>query len=114
MTIFADTWYVAKREMIKFFRARMRLLVSLIQPVIWLGLMGNIMQGLTSNPMVAETFGTSNYLAFMTPGIIIMTTLMGGSLAGHRSCGTEGSGTWKNCWPRRSIAGRSRSERRSP
>jgi ABC-2 type transport system permease protein len=82
MTIFADTWYVAKREMIKFFRARMRLLVSLIQPVIWLGLMGNIMQGLTSNPMVAETFGTSNYLAFMTPGIIIMTTLMGGISGG--------------------------------
>ncbi len=82
MTILADTWYVAKREMIKFFRARMRLIVSLIQPVIWLGLMGNMMQRLTDNPMIAETFGTSNYLAFMTPGIIIMTVLMGGIFGG--------------------------------
>lgn len=82
MTLLSDVWYVAYRELIKFFRARVRLIMTVIQPVIWLGLMGNMMQGLTQNPMAAGMFGTESYLAFMTPGIILMTVLFGGVFAG--------------------------------
>ncbi|HOD73151.1 MAG TPA: ABC transporter permease [Candidatus Bipolaricaulis anaerobius] len=82
MTLLSDIWYVAWRELIKFFRARVRLIMTVIQPVIWLGLMGNMMQGLTQNPMAVQMFGTENYLAFMTPGIILMTVLFGGVFAG--------------------------------
>jgi ABC-2 type transport system permease protein len=56
--------------------------VSLIQPVVWLAFMGNMMRGLTSNPVTARALGTENYLAFMTPGIILMTVLFGGVFGG--------------------------------
>lgn len=78
----SDTWFIAWRELIKFFRARVRLVVTLIQPVIWLAFLGNMMRGITDNPMVAQSFGTSNYLAFMTPGIILMTVLFGSVFGG--------------------------------
>jgi ABC-2 type transport system permease protein len=56
--------------------------VTVIQPLIWLGLMGNMMQGLTQNPFIEKLLGTGSYLAFMTPGIILMTVLFGGVFAG--------------------------------
>jgi len=80
--LLSDTWFVAWRELIKFFRARVRLVVTLIQPVIWLAFMGNMMRGMTSNPLMARTLGTDNYLAFMTPGIILMTVLFSGVFGG--------------------------------
>lgn len=80
--IIMDVVYVAWRELLKFFRARVRLLVTVIQPLIWLGLMGNMMQGLTQNPFIERLLGTTSYLAFMTPGIILMTVLFGGVFSG--------------------------------
>lgn len=80
--IITDVFYVAWRELLKFFRARTRLFVTVIQPLIWLGLMGNMMQGLTQNPFIERLLGTNSYLAFMTPGIILMTVLFGGVFAG--------------------------------
>ena len=53
-----------------------------IQPLVWLVLMGNSMSGLTRNPMAAKMLGTGNYLIFMTPGIMIMTALFGGVFGG--------------------------------
>jgi len=44
--------------------------------------MGNMMSGLTSNPFAAKALGVSNYLDFMTPGIILMTALFGGIFGG--------------------------------
>lgn len=80
--LLSDTWFVAWRELVKFFRARVRLVVTLVQPVIWLAFMGNMMRGMTDNPVMARTLGTDNYLAFMTPGIILMTMLFGGTFGG--------------------------------
>jgi ABC-2 type transport system permease protein len=62
----------------------------LIQPLVWLVLMGNSMSGLTRNPMAAKMLGTGNYLTFMTPGIMIMTALFGGVFGGTTISGTEG------------------------
>jgi ABC-2 type transport system permease protein len=70
-----DTFYIALRELKKYFRQKTRLLMTLIQPFIWLVLMGNMMSGLTSNPIAAQFLGTGNYLTFMTPGIILMTIM---------------------------------------
>jgi len=80
--ILSDVAYVAWREVVKFFRAKTRPLVTVIQPLIWLGLMGNMMQGLTQSPFIEKLLGTGSYLAFMTPGIIVMTVLSGGVFAG--------------------------------
>jgi ABC-2 type transport system permease protein len=82
MTFLADIWYVALRELIKFFRMKVRVVVTLIQPLLWLVLMGNVMQGFAKSPFVQRMLGTQSYLAFMTPGIILMTVLFGGVFSG--------------------------------
>ncbi len=82
MTLLSDTWYVAKRELIKFVRTKVRLVVTMVQPVIWLAFMGNTMNRVTDNPFGTQMFGTSNYLTFMTPGVILMTVLFGGVFGG--------------------------------
>ncbi len=82
MTLLSDTWYVAKRELIKFVRTKVRLVITMVQPVIWLAFMGNTMNRVTDNPFGTQMFGTSNYLTFMTPGVILMTVLFGGVFGG--------------------------------
>ncbi len=82
MRLLIDSWWVAYRELIKFFREKARLVVVVIQPLVWLGLMGNMMSGMMNNNMASRALGVSNYLDFMTPGIILMTTLFGGMFGG--------------------------------
>ena len=82
-TILSDIYWVFWREMKKFFLSKARISMAVIQPLIWLVLMGNAMSGLTRNPMAAKMLGTGNYLQFMTPGIMIMTVLFGGVFGGN-------------------------------
>lgn len=74
-TLLTETFYIALRELKKYFRQRTRMITTVIQPFIWLALMGNTMSGLTSNPMAMQFLGTGNYLTFMTPGVILMTLI---------------------------------------
>lgn len=78
----SDICVICKRELIKFFRQKARIFATILQPLIWLGLMGNTMSRLTNNPFASQIFGTTNYLSFMTPGIVIMTSLFGGIFGG--------------------------------
>jgi ABC-2 type transport system permease protein len=82
MTLLSDVWYVAWRELVIFVRAPVRITMTVIQPLIWLGLMGNMMQGMMKGPGLGQLLGTDNYLTFMTPGIILMTVLFGGAFSG--------------------------------
>jgi ABC-2 type transport system permease protein len=82
MTFLSDVWYVSWRELVIYLRTPVRILMTVIQPLIWLGLMGNMMQGFARSPMVGEMLGTTSYLTFMTPGIILMTVLFGGAFSG--------------------------------
>lgn len=77
-----DVYWVFWREMKRFFRQKIRIVMSIIQPMIWLILMGNSLAGLTRNPFAAKILGTENYLTFMTPGIVVMTTLFSGVYGG--------------------------------
>ena len=81
--LFSDIYWVFWREMKKFYQNKARISMAVIQPLVWLVLMGNAMSGLTRNPMAAKMLGTSNYLEFMTPGIMIMTSLFGGVFGGN-------------------------------
>ena len=80
--LFSDIYWVFWREIKKFSKQKARLMMVVIQPLIWLVLMGNSMSGLTKNPQAAQMLGTGNYLDFMTPGIMIMTALFGGVFGG--------------------------------
>lgn len=78
----SDIYWVFWREMKRFFLQRSRIATSVVQPVVWLVLMGNNLAGLTHNPMAAQFLGTGNYLSFMTPGIMVMTALFNGVFGG--------------------------------
>jgi len=80
--LLSDVYWVFWREVKKFIQQKARILMIVVQPLIWLVLMGNSMSGLTKNPAAAEMLGTGDYLDFMTPGIIIMTALFGGVFGG--------------------------------
>ena len=81
-TLIMDSYYVAWRELKKYFRQKTRMIVTVIQPFLWLVLMGNAMSGLTNNPMAAQFLGTGNYLTFMTPGVVLMTIMFSSIFAG--------------------------------
>jgi ABC-2 type transport system permease protein len=94
-----DTWNICWRELKHFVRSRALVLTTLITPFIWLAFMGNtfnfsnitlpsqfqqlINQFHIDFNLTQMIFGASSYLAFFTPGILTMTTLMGGIMGGN-------------------------------
>ena len=82
MRIFSDIYWIFWREMKRFLLQRARIVTSVVQPIIWLVLVGSSLTGLTRGPQATQFLGTENYLQFMTPGIMIMTTLFGGVYGG--------------------------------
>lgn len=75
-------YYVFWREMKRFLGQRMRILMALVQPIIWLVFMGNMMSRLTDNPATAAMLGVDNYLTFMVPGVMVMSSLYTGVFGG--------------------------------
>lgn len=73
-----DTYWVFWREIKHLFRQRFRILMTIIQPVIWLALMGNVFQKVARIP----GFPADSYLNYMAPGIVVMVTLFGGVFGG--------------------------------
>ena len=67
------------RDMLKFFRSRYLLFVSLIQPVLWLAFFGIAMSSnfnrLTATLPAIPNIRTVDYLTFVVAGVIAMTTL---------------------------------------
>jgi ABC-2 type transport system permease protein len=80
--LLSDIYWVFWREINKFVQQKARITMAFVQPIVWLVLMGNMMTGLTNNPMAARMLGTGSYIDFMTPGIMIMTSLFGGVMGG--------------------------------
>lgn len=79
MKIFiADTWWVCWRELKHLQRQKIRIMLSLAQPIVWLALMGHLYQRIATIP----GFPAPTYLDYMAPGIIIMVTLFGGVFGG--------------------------------
>jgi ABC-2 type transport system permease protein len=73
--LFRDAYTLYRRSMIKLIRMPSRLYFTLMQPLIWLLLYGNLLSNFAGQ--AAQQFGTSNYMTFFLPGIIIMTMLFG-------------------------------------
>ena len=77
-----DIYWVCWRELKKYFSQKTRILMTVIQPLIWLLFLGNSLTGLTSNPFASRMLGVENYMVYMTPGVMIMTSLFGGIFGG--------------------------------
>ncbi|MEU3273000.1 ABC transporter permease [Saccharomonospora sp. NPDC006951] len=54
------------------------LLLTLVQPMVWLLLFGELFKRVAELP----GFGTGSYLAYLTPGVIVMTAMMSAGWAG--------------------------------
>ncbi len=82
MTAVAQTWYMTDRHVRFLLRQPWFIATSIVQPVIWLLLFGQLFRNVTEIPGFAAAGGS--YLDYLTPGILVMTALF--------SCGWSGMG----------------------
>jgi ABC-2 type transport system permease protein len=75
---FADTWFMTQRHLRNLFRQPAWILISLVQPVVWLLLYGALFRRIVEIP----GFGAGSYIDFLTPGIVVMTCLFSAGWSG--------------------------------
>ena len=75
---FADTWFMTQRHFRNLFRQPAWILISLVQPVVWLLLYGALFRRIVEIP----GFGAGSYIDFLTPGIVVMTCLFSAGWSG--------------------------------
>ncbi len=74
----AHTGFITGRWLRASYRQPALIAFTLIQPAIWLLLFGQLFQGVVKIP----GFEDSSYIAFLTPGIVMMTALMNSGWSG--------------------------------
>jgi ABC-2 type transport system permease protein len=74
----ADTLHLLARHLRTTMRLPIWIAVTLIQPVIWLTIYGQLFRRVVELP----GFEASSYIQFLTPGIVIMTALFGSAWSG--------------------------------
>ncbi len=77
-TFAAQTWWMTVRRLRVFVRQPGYLVITLIQPVIWLFLFGNLFRRVVELP----GFGTASYLDFLVPGVVVMNAISANMWAG--------------------------------
>jgi len=87
-------WALTNRDLVKWYKNPIQLFISLIQPIVWLGLFGkalNFGAFLSSNPgipasvVTAETvatFGTANYFSFLGAGMLAFIIMFTAAFSG--------------------------------
>jgi ABC-2 type transport system permease protein len=75
---FTQAGQVLRRWLISTLRQVWGPVMSLIQPVIWIVLFGQVFSSLGALPQ----FGTAGYIDYLVPGILMMTVLYSGAWAG--------------------------------
>jgi ABC-2 type transport system permease protein len=78
MDFFRDTWYLFLRLVRATLRMPVFVIISIVQPVLWVLLFGQLFRSVTTIP----GFGASSYVQFLAPGIAIMTALFGAAYSG--------------------------------
>lgn len=78
-------WALTNRELKKWYKAPVIFMLSIIQPIIWMGLLGKAMNvgaliptnipGVNPAVVLQQTLGTSDYFSFMAVGMIAFTAL---------------------------------------
>lgn len=77
-TFIADTLPLLHRHVRTSLRIPIWLVVTMVQPVIWLTLYGQLFRRVVEIP----GFGASSYVEFLTPGVVIMTAFFGSAWSG--------------------------------
>ena len=71
--IFSDTYTIFWREMKRYRKSRSGVIIRLIQPVVWIIVIGNTFVG--TQPLIQAVGFEGEYIEFMTPGVIILTAI---------------------------------------
>lgn len=74
----ADSLYIANRHLKALLRQPIWIVVTLVQPVIWLGLFGKLFDSVAGLP----DFPADSYIEFITPGVIMMTAFFSAGWGG--------------------------------
>jgi ABC-2 type transport system permease protein len=73
-----DTWWMTHRRLKALLRQPLVLIITLIQPMIWLFLFGNLFRRVVELP----GFGTASYLTYLVPGVVVMNAVSSSMWAG--------------------------------
>jgi len=78
-------WALTHRELKKWYQNPFVLVMGVVQPVLWLALLGKAMNigsiiptnipGVSSAQIMLQTFGTTDYFSFMAMGMVAFTTV---------------------------------------
>ena len=77
-TALTDTLFMTQRHLRNLLRQPAWILISLIQPIVWLLLYGALFRKIVEIP----GFGADSYIDFLTPGIVVMTCLFSAGWSG--------------------------------
>ncbi|NEA55745.1 ABC transporter permease [Streptomyces sp. SID13666] len=72
------TWYMTQRQLTAILRQPAFLVITLVQPVIWLFLFGSLFRKVVE----LGGFGTTSYLDYLVPGVVVMSALASSMWAG--------------------------------
>ncbi|MCW3996084.1 MAG: ABC transporter permease [Candidatus Bathyarchaeota archaeon] len=82
---FHGLWALTHRELKKWYQQPFILIMGVIQPILWLALLGKAMNlsamipsgipGVSSDAIMMQTFGTTDYFSFMAMGMVAFTTV---------------------------------------
>ncbi len=78
MNAFKDCWYMAARHTMKFLRQPWYIGFALAQPIIYLCFFGQLFQRVANLP----GFGGGSYVAFLTPGLVVMNAVFSAGWTG--------------------------------
>jgi ABC-2 type transport system permease protein len=78
-------WALTNRDLKKWYQNPIVFIIGIIQPILWLALLGKAMNigaiiptgipGLSTAAIMQKTFGTSDYFSFMAMGMVAFTTV---------------------------------------
>jgi len=76
--VIAHTWWMTHRQLKALLRQPAILVITLVQPMVWLFLFGNLFRRIIELP----GFGTASYLDYLVPGVVVMNAVSANMWAG--------------------------------
>jgi ABC-2 type transport system permease protein len=73
-----DTWFMIGRQTRNLLREPIWIVILLVQPMVWLVLYGQLFKNVTR----LGGFGTTSYITFLAPAIVVMNAFFGASWSG--------------------------------
>jgi ABC-2 type transport system permease protein len=74
----SQSWYMTQRQLMAIVRQPVFVVITLVQPVIWLFLFGQLFKKVVELP----GFGAGSYLDYLVPGVVVMSAVSSNMWAG--------------------------------